>query len=114
MTRKSRRELERALEALDRPADGVGGMEIVTLFRDERTGDVVDRDGEPVDPDDGDTDDVAMFIIHESVVMLREDAEAEGREILGPAAGPSIPPENDVVRVAPDGVLDRNGDGSEA
>ncbi|MFC7175352.1 hypothetical protein ACFQL0_21830 [Haloplanus litoreus] len=93
MTRKSERELERALETLDDDADG---NRIQVLFRDDRTDGLVDGDGEPADPDPG----ADTIIVNESVVMSRERAEAEGREILGPAEGEHVPDENDVVRVA--------------
>jgi hypothetical protein len=92
MTRKSKREIERALEDLDDDADD-GRIQV--LFRDDRSGGLVDADGEPVDPDpEADT-----IIVDETVVMGRERAEAEGREILGPAEGEHIPEENDIVRV---------------
>lgn len=98
MTRKSERELERALETLAGGAtDGAAGGDMVqVLYREDRTGDLVDTDGEPAEPDP----DALAIIINESVVMGRDRAEAEGREILGPAEGEHIPAENDVVRVA--------------
>ena len=40
------------------------------------------------------------IVIRRGVVMFREDAEREGREILGPADTPS---DRDTVRVRPEG-----------
>lgn len=95
MTRKSKREIERLLDELEPDGDDDGQ---VVVWEDPETGewyDTPDRSGESVDPD-GEVD----VVVRRSVVMLREDAEEAGREILGPAEGPSIPPENDAVRVA--------------
>lgn len=96
MTRKSKREIERALDDLDGGADDCG---VEVVWRDQETGDLRDRDGDLVDQDDLD-DDAFCVIVRESVVVRRERAEAENMEILGPAEGENIPDENDAVRVA--------------
>lgn len=49
MTRKSRREIERLLDKL-REAAGVGTKDVQVLRQDD-SGDLVDSDGEPVEPD---------------------------------------------------------------
>ena len=92
MTRKSRRELERELEDLN--DTGGSGDTVDVVWRDERTGEYVDLDGEPTEPDP-DTD--LLVVMNESVVMSRERAEKEDREILGPAE--DVPEGRDVVRV---------------
>lgn len=60
---------------------------------------LMDVDGELVDAEDHGAD--QLIIIDDSLVMERERAEHEGREILGPAEG--APEGRDVVRVADDG-----------
>lgn len=90
MTRKSKRELERVLDGLD----GVEGpADVTVVWEDERTGDLVDVNGDPADPDP----DAHLIVIRESGVMSRERAEEQGREILGPAE--NAPPGRDAVRV---------------
>lgn len=79
------RELERAIGGLEEPTtDG------------ERM--VVRIGGEPDAGDDPNPDADLVIEVNESVVMTRERAEQQGREILGPAE--DAPPENDAVRVA--------------
>lgn len=63
------------------------------LWRDERTDDLVDTDGEPADHDP----DSMSVIVTETVVMEREQAEQENRTILGPA---DTPGGGDIVEVA--------------
>jgi hypothetical protein len=93
MTRKSKREIERALEDFNRA--GADGVDVV--WRDDVTGEIVDRDGEPTEPD---PDAETVIVINDTVVMPRERAEEQGREILGPA---EVPREDiDAVRVASD------------
>jgi hypothetical protein len=96
VTRRSRtnQSVERRLASLEaaRTDDDSADM-VAVLWRDERTGDLVDRDGTPTDPDP----DTLMVVINRSVVMPRERAEEQGREILGPAT--DTPAENDAVRV---------------
>jgi hypothetical protein len=74
MTRKSRRELERAVEDL-------GGSETVD------DGDTLEFNVSApfveYDPEESDADVVADY----QVVMRREDAERKGYKILGPADG---------------------------
>lgn len=92
MTRKSRRELERELE--DLVDTSPSGDTVDVVWRDQRTGEYADRDGEPTDPD---PDADVLVVMNESLVMSRERAENEGREILGPAE--NAPAGRDVVRV---------------
>ncbi|WP_049934747.1 hypothetical protein [Haloplanus natans] len=62
------------------------------------TASFVDADGNPTDPDpDADT----IIVINRELVMRRENAEQEGRDILGPAEG--TPDDVDAVRVAREG-----------
>lgn len=99
MTRKSRRELERAIDRLGR-ADGDGRTEeISVVFRDGR-GDYYADEGltEPVE--DPDALPGLTVVFGRTVVMRRERAEQEDREILGPAE--STPDSVDAVRVARD------------
>lgn len=91
MTRRSKREIERALENLS----STDGETFDVVFRRDWTDGYVDRDRELIEPNpDADT----VVVINQRVVMMRERAEAEGYEILGPAE--NTPPENDAVRVA--------------
>lgn len=92
MTRKSKREIERAIEGVESEGGGQGRM--LVAHRDPRTDDLTDRDGEPIDagPDD------VLLVIDEAVVMRREKAEAQGREILGPVESETNP-DADLVRV---------------
>ena len=90
MTRKSKRELERALNDLD---GGEGPADVTVVWEDERTGAIVDANGDPANPDP----DARLIVIHESVVMSRERAEEQGREILGLVE--NAPPGRDAVRV---------------
>lgn len=92
MTRKSKREIERAIEGVETEEGGQGRM--LVAHRDPRTDELTDPDGEPVDagPDD------VLLVIDEAVVMRREQAEAQGREIIGPAESETNP-DADLVRV---------------
>jgi hypothetical protein len=99
MTRKSKREIERAVDDLagrDGPDDDTGGPAIVWETDDG----YVDGDGEPVPTtDDGDPVGPSfgpVIIFKRSLVMRREQAEREGYEILGPAEDA---PADDAVRV---------------
>lgn len=98
MTRKSKREIERAVDDLDGgDADGDGTLSVV--FKDNRTGDYYesqDMDGDPVDPDDLSGPVIAITGRGGTCVMMRDQAEREGREILGPAEDA---PADDAVRV---------------
>jgi len=96
MTRKSKREIERAVDSLDGGNDGTPSA-LNVVYRDASTGKCyADREmTEPADPDDGDGQTVT---ISRGLVMFREQAEREGREILGPAE--STPDGVDAVRVA--------------
>ena len=93
MTRKSKREIERALEDI---LDGDGGTETIdVVWRSDEEDEFVDQDGKPTEPDpDADT----IVVINETVVMHRDRAEEQDREILGPAE--DVPDDRDAVRVA--------------
>jgi hypothetical protein len=80
MTRRSKRELERALAELadDAGADPTAGTDVAVSWADYET----------------DTGAGGELPERYTVVMRREDAEREGREILGPADGTG-----DLVRV---------------
>ena len=85
MTRKSKREIERAVDDLADDGDGDGGA-LAVVFEDH-TGDYYENqemDGDPVDPDNlpGKT---VVIPGRDTCVMGREQAKREGREILGPA-----------------------------
>ena len=77
-----RDDLRDRLDAVeDAVDDGADGFTVETLW----------GEGEP----EGDPD----IVIRQGLVMFREDAEREGREILGPADTPSG---RDTVRVRPE------------
>lgn len=82
MTRRSKRELERAIDDLvaDAQTDDpdTDGFDVSAPFVEY---------GEEADPD-------ADIVAEYQIVMRRDRAEREGREILGPADGPG-----DLVRV---------------
>lgn len=100
MTGPTRRSLEKRVDAL---ADDLGdGDSLLVAYRDARTGELETPEGEPVDADDHGAD--QLIIIEESVVMARDDAEREGREILGPATGEDIPAGRDLVEVCGGGA----------
>jgi hypothetical protein len=98
MTRKSKREIERAVDDLG--DDGDGDDWGTSVVYEDHTGDYyADRDmTEPVeDPDALPGLTVILSGRGGTCIMLREHAEREGREILGPAE--NTPPGNDAVRV---------------
>lgn len=68
------------------------------LWRDDRTGELLDSDGEPADPDP----DAQTVIYDQTVVADRERAEKEGYDILGPTK--DVPPGRDAVQVAADSL----------
>lgn len=96
MTRRSKRELERALDDLDGSEGSAGAL---VVWKDERTGEFVDANGDPADPDP----DAHLIVMREHVITSRKRAEEQGLEILGPAE--DTPPERDLVRV-PEGRHD--------
>ena len=77
-----REDLWERLDALEDAIGDAGELSIETLWGEE----------EP----DGDPD----VVVRNELVMFREDADREGREILGPADTPSS---RDTVRVRPEG-----------
>ena len=99
MTRRSRtgRTLEDRLDTLETTtADSMSRIEV--LQTDDRTGELLDSDGDPTDPDPG-----AFTVVFDgAVVTSREQAEKEGYDILGPAE--DVPPGRDAVRVAEDSI----------
>ena len=91
MTRKSKREIERAIKELH-GEDEEETIDVVWTTPDLNG--YMDGDGEPTDVDpDADT----VIVINETEVMRRARAEEEGREILGPAEDAAA---DDAVRVA--------------
>jgi hypothetical protein len=98
MTRRSRREIETELDDFaDRGT--TGSADPMLLFKD-RHGDLYrseDCTGDPVALEALDVDPVMILEVSDEVVMTREKAECEGREILGPAT--DTPPGRDAVRV---------------
>ena len=97
MTR-SHTDLERRLDELEANAADSRPTRIQVLHRDDRTGDLLDSDGEPADPDP----EACTIICDETVVATRESAEENGYDILGPAE--NVPPGRDAVRVAADSI----------
>ena len=100
MSRRSRRELERAINDLA-PDDTSDTLQIV--WWDEKTQQYVDKQRNPTESDP----DAQTIVIKNTLVMEREQAIAEGREILGPAE--NTPPERDVVKVATENPTFRRG-----
>ena len=102
MTRQTRtsRSLDTRLDALETTAtESESGIEVV--WRDDRTGEFYDSDGERVESDP----DALTIVVNETVVADREQAEAEGYDILGPAEDA---PQDDVVRVAADSITEES------
>lgn len=88
-----REELRERLDAVEEDLGDPAELTVETIWSHE----------EP----DGDPD----VIVRSGVVMFREDAEREGREILGPA---DTPGGRDTVRVRPEGrppIYEGSGEG---
>ena len=100
MTRRGRtsRSAEDRLAELEANAADSRPTLIEVLSRDDRTGELLDSDGEPADPDP----EACTIICNETVVATRERAEENGYDILGPAE--NVPPGRDAVRVAADSI----------
>ena len=100
MTRRGRtsRSVEDRLDELETDA-AESTTRIEVLHRDDRTGELLDSDGDPTEPDP----EALVVIFNESVVASREQAEENGYDILGPAE--NVPPGRDAVRVA-EGSID--------
>ena len=94
MTRRTRTSgsFENRLDALETP-ESESSVEV--LWRDDRTGALLDSDREPANP----TPELRTIIFTETVVMSREQAEKNGCDILGPAE--NVPAGRDAVRVLP-------------
>jgi predicted enzyme related to lactoylglutathione lyase len=99
MTRRGRtsRSVERRLDELETNA-AESATRVEVLWRDDRTGELHDRDGDPTEPDS----EALVVIFNESVVVSREQAEANGYDILGPAE--NVPSGREAVRVAEDSI----------
>ena len=91
MSRKSLRELERAVSDLE-PESDTPALDV--FYRFEPEGEPVDREGNPVDPDPN--ADLSVAIVR-TLVIEREEAQRRGYETLGPA---DVPSGMDCVRVA--------------
>jgi hypothetical protein len=99
MTRRGRtsRSVEDRLDDLEtNTADTAPRVEV--FHRDDRTGELLDSDGDPTEPDP----EASTFILNRTVVASRERAEKKGYDILGPAE--NVPPGCDTVRVAEDSI----------
>ena len=99
MTRRGRtsRSLEDRLDELETSA-AESRARFEVLSRDDRTGELLDSDGEPADPDP----EARTIISNDTVVATRERAEENGYDILGPAE--NVPPGRDAVRIAADSI----------
>ena len=100
MTRRGRtsRSVEERLDELETNV-AKSPTRVEVLWRDDRTGELHDRDGDPTEPDS----EALVVIFNESVVVSREQVEENGYDILGPAE--NVPPGRDAVRVA-EGSID--------
>ena len=99
MTRRGRtsRSVEDRLDELETTAaDSATRVEV--LHRDDRTGELLDSDGDSTEPDP----EASTFILNRTVVASRERAKKKGYDILGPAE--NVPPGRDAVRVAEDSI----------
>ena len=99
MTRRGRtsRSVEDRLDELETTA-AESATRIEVLHRDDRTGELLDSDGDPTEPNP----EASTFILNRTVVASRERAEKKGYDILGPAE--NVPPGCDAVRVAEDSI----------
>ena len=99
MTRRGRtsRSVEDRLDELEMNA-AESATRVEVLSRDDRTGELLDSDGEPADPDP----EACTIIYNETVVASRESAEENDYDILGPAE--NVPPGRDAARVAADSI----------
>lgn len=86
-------------EALRQMEERYGVREDLLVVRaDPVTDEWQDPDGEPVAREDVDPE-TQVIVIRDQLVMPREQAEREGRDILGPADTPN---DQDIARVDPD------------
>lgn len=86
--RNSKRDLERRLTDLEPAVDGRESErkpEIVVAHRTPTTDELTDRAGEEVAPPAVHGPGRQLIVIKDSVVMVREQAHAEGHEVRGPA-----------------------------
>ena len=105
---RDRDDLEKALRRMEERF-GARRQTITTVFEDPLTGEwYEDRHAETVaDPDP----DALVIVMKSAVVMERDQAEAEGRTIIGPYESEDNP-NADLVEV-PDSKLDPNLDDGE-
>jgi hypothetical protein len=96
--RRSRREIERAVEDLaDEGDDGLtGGSNMAVVYVDPVTGRLYDGWADDAAPLRERPEGFLLFTFDRVVTMDRERAEREDREILGPAA--DAPADGDIVR----------------
>ena len=99
MTRRGRtnQSVERRLDEFETDA-AESTTRIEVLHRDDRTGELLDSDGDPTEPDP----EASTFILNRTVVASRDRAKKKGYDILGPAE--NVPPGRDAVRVAEDSI----------
>ena len=71
------------------------GEQTIVARRNLSTGDLKDFDGNPIDPDDHEADKLVVF--EEALVMSRQQAESENREIIGEYA--DAPEGRDLIEV---------------
>jgi len=88
MTRRSRREIERAVEDLGGDGDGDGGG-LLPVYQDPVTGTYYDTDHDPLPTDTVENHDGMVVKLSRNVVLPREQAEREGRTIVAPADVPA-------------------------
>ena len=81
MTRKSRREIESAVEDMD-SEQSRGPSEVRFVYRDPKTGKLYDGRGPTPDPVEELPETVTPIVWDRTVSMMREEAEREGREII--------------------------------
>ena len=95
MTRESRREIERTVEDLEPNADDDPALPppIRSVYRDPVTHRLYEGRGDDADPVETVPEDGTLIVGTRALVMDRDQAKREGREIIGP------------VDDAPDGVV---------
>lgn len=85
MTRKRKRDIERWLDDVE---SGDAGREFVVAHRNAATGELTNRAGDRVEPSGVCGPGQPLVVIEDRLVIPREQAEREGREILGRAETP--------------------------
>lgn len=77
-----KRSIENRLDDLEQEVEGNTDGGHTIAYSTPGTDELTDRGGNPIDRDDVDG---LLIILNRSFVMAREQAELEGRTILGPA-----------------------------